>query len=87
MSGAKKASARESIAMRAPSRQTTATLIAGGAAPAAIERARSAMTNPSAPSATPASNSGRPVRGAAPVSGPAEASRGHRLPLAVFMKR
>ena len=36
MSGAKKPSARDSIAMRAPSRQTTAMLIAGGLAPAAI---------------------------------------------------
>ncbi len=36
MSGAKKPSARDSIAMREPSRQITAMLIAGGLAPAAI---------------------------------------------------
>ena len=33
MSGAKKASARDSIAMRGPSRQITAVLIAGGVSP------------------------------------------------------
>ena len=60
MSGAKKPSARDSIAMRGPSRQITAALMAGGDAPAAMARARSAMTRPSAPSAMPASVSGRP---------------------------
>ena len=60
MSGAKKPSARDSIAMRGPSRQITAVLMAGGALPAAMARARSAMTKPSAPSAMPASVSGRP---------------------------
>ena len=49
-----------SIAMRAPSRQTTARLTAGALARAATARARSASTRPSAPSATPADSSGRP---------------------------
>ena len=60
MSGAKKASARASAAMRAPSRQITAKLIAGDAGRAATARARSESTSPSAPSATPARLSGRP---------------------------
>src|SRR5215470_14412764 len=59
MSGAKKASARASWAMRGPSRQMTSRLVAGGSGRAASERARSAMTSPSAPSATLARVSGR----------------------------
>jgi antitoxin CptB len=43
-----------------PSDYDTAVLMAGGALPAAMARARSAMTKPSAPSAMPASVSGRP---------------------------
>src|SRR5579875_1465589 len=54
-SGPKKASARDSACMRWPSRQITASDIAGASALAATARARSASTRPSAPSATCAS--------------------------------
>ena len=47
--------------MRGPSRQTASRLVAGASARAATARARSAMTSPSAPSATLASVSGRPA--------------------------
>ena len=50
----------QAVAMRGPSRQTTASEIAGGLARDAMARARSASTRPSAPSAMPASVSGRP---------------------------
>ena len=59
-SGAKKVSERDSAAMREPSRQITARLIAGADGRAATARARSASTSPSAPSATPERCSGRP---------------------------
>ena len=52
--------ARDSAAMRCPSRQITASEIAGASLPAAMARARSASTSPSAPSATCASVSGLP---------------------------
>ena len=58
MSGPKNASARDSAAMRWPSRQITASEIAGASGRAAMARARSASTRPSAPSATCASVSG-----------------------------
>src|SRR5262245_58660478 len=61
MSGAKNATARESCAMRGPSRHTTSRLVAGASGLAATARARSAMTRPSAPSATLDSVSGRPA--------------------------
>src|SRR5690349_9042006 len=51
-SGPKKPSARPSACMRWPSRQITVSEIAGAPAFAAIARARSASTRPSAPSAT-----------------------------------
>src|ERR1700682_5177640 len=60
MSAAKKASDRASWASRGPSRQPTTRLVAGGSARPATARARSATTMPLAPSATPASVSGRP---------------------------
>ena len=63
MSGAKNANARASVAMRGPSRQITVRLTAGGTDPAATERARSASTKPSAPSATLPRTSGRPGTG------------------------
>ena len=59
-SGAKNCSARSSCCMRGPSRQTTARLTAGFFGRAAMARARSEMTRPSAPSATLASVSARP---------------------------
>ena len=52
MSGPKNETARDSVAMRWPSRQITAIETAGAALLAAIARARSASTKPSAPSAT-----------------------------------
>src|SRR5215203_365737 len=52
MSGPKKEMPRASAAIRLPSRQTTARLIAGALPRAAIARARSERTSPSAPSAT-----------------------------------
>ena len=58
ISGPKNASARDSAAMRWPSRQITASEIAGAFGRAAMARARSASTSPSAPSATCASVSG-----------------------------
>src|ERR1035437_8089616 len=61
MSGPKNASARDSAAMRWPSRQITASEIAGASGRAAMARARSASTSPSAPSATCASVSGWPA--------------------------
>src|SRR5450631_3225113 len=61
MSGPKNANARDSAAMRWPSRQITASEIAGASWRAAMARARSANTSPSAPSATCASVSGWPA--------------------------
>ena len=54
-SGPKKLRARDSAAIRCPSRQITASEIAGASLPAAMARARSPRTSPSAPSATCAS--------------------------------
>src|SRR5215831_18280731 len=62
MSGPKKASERDKAAMRWPSRQITASEIAGAFGFAATARARSASTSPSAPSTTCASVSGAPAR-------------------------
>src|SRR5471032_660811 len=61
MSGPKNASARDSAAMRWPSRQITESEIAGASGRAAMARARSASTSPSAPSATCAKVSGWPA--------------------------
>src|ERR1022692_4737688 len=61
MSGPKNASARDSAAMRWPSRQITASEIAGASGRAAMARARSASTSPAEPSATCAKVSGWPA--------------------------
>ncbi len=61
MSGPKKASARDSAAMRWPSRQITLSEIAGASGRAATARAKSASTSPSAPSATSDKVSGWPA--------------------------
>src|SRR6185437_9619822 len=61
-SGPKKANERDKVAIRCPSRQITASEMAGAFLSAAIARARSASTSPSAPSATLAKVKGWPAR-------------------------